>query len=137
LTYIEAQELAFRYHARLPVWQEDDELIDDWVDLIAQLPAAEQQGRLAQAIAEADRYAGALSWISRDTVPTRLIIGTVPDLRSAFHAAFRALAAMPPSAVYGTVAELLGESAGPRAPALGQDLGMGRQLGHFLQASRP
>jgi hypothetical protein len=29
------------------------------VDLIAQLPAAEQQGRLAQAIAEADRYAGA------------------------------------------------------------------------------
>jgi len=24
---------------------EDDELIDDWVDLIAQLPAAEQQGQ--------------------------------------------------------------------------------------------
>ena len=48
-----------RYHAKLPVWPEDDELIDDWVDLIAQLPAAEEQGRLAQAIAEADRYAGA------------------------------------------------------------------------------
>jgi hypothetical protein len=48
LTYIEAQDLALRYHAKLPVWPEDDELIDDWVDLIAQLPAA-----------EADRYAGA------------------------------------------------------------------------------
>jgi hypothetical protein len=59
LTYIEAKDLALRYHAKLPVWPEDDELIDDWVDLIAQLPAAEQQGRLAQAIAEADRYAGA------------------------------------------------------------------------------
>jgi hypothetical protein len=55
----EAQDLALRYHANLPVWPEDDELIDDWVDLIAQLPAAEEQGRLAQAIAEADRYAGA------------------------------------------------------------------------------
>ena len=59
LTYIEAQDLALRYHAKLPVWPEDDELIDDWVDLIAQLPSAEEQGRLAQAIAEADRYAGA------------------------------------------------------------------------------
>ena len=59
LTYIEAQDLALRYHAKLPVWPEDDELIDDWVDLIAQLPAAEEQGRLTQAIAEADRYAGA------------------------------------------------------------------------------
>ena len=58
LTYIEAQDLALRYH-KLPVWPEHDELIDDWVDLIAQLPAAEKQGRLAQAIAEADRYAGA------------------------------------------------------------------------------
>ena len=45
LTYTEARDLALRYHARLPVWPEDDELIDDWVDLIAQLPAAEEQGR--------------------------------------------------------------------------------------------
>ena len=59
LIYIEAQDLALRYHAKLPVWPEDDELIDDWVDLIAELPAAEEQGRLTQAIAEADRYAGA------------------------------------------------------------------------------
>ena len=58
MTYIEAKDLALRYHAKLPVWPEDDELIDDWVDLIAKLPAAEQQGVLAQAIAEADRYAG-------------------------------------------------------------------------------
>jgi hypothetical protein len=43
---------------RRALWHEDDELIDDWVDLIAALPAAEQQGRLAQAISEADRYAG-------------------------------------------------------------------------------
>ena len=49
MTYIEARDLALRYHARLPVWAEDDELIDDWVDLIAKLPAAEQQGVLAQA----------------------------------------------------------------------------------------
>jgi hypothetical protein len=58
LTYIEARDLALRYHARLPVWSEDDELIDDWIDLIAALPAAEQQGRLAEALAEANRYAG-------------------------------------------------------------------------------
>jgi len=58
MTYIEAKDLALRYHARLPVWPEDDELIDDWVDLIAKLPAAGQQGVLAKAIAEADRYAG-------------------------------------------------------------------------------
>ena len=38
MTYIEAKDLALRYHAKLP--------------------AAEQQGVLAQAIAEADRYAG-------------------------------------------------------------------------------
>ena len=48
LTYIEARDLALRYHAKLPVWPEDDEHIDDWVDLIAQLPAAEQQGRLTR-----------------------------------------------------------------------------------------
>ena len=55
LSYIEARDLALRYHARLPVWPEDDELIDDWVDLIAQLPAAEEQGRLAQAFPRRSR----------------------------------------------------------------------------------
>jgi hypothetical protein len=59
LTYTEAQDLALCYHAKLPIWHEDDELIDDGVDLIAKLPVAEQQGMLAQALAEADRYAGA------------------------------------------------------------------------------
>jgi hypothetical protein len=62
LTYVEAQDLALRYHARLPVWSEDDKLIDDWIALIAALPAAEQRGRLAEAIAEANRYAGPPDW---------------------------------------------------------------------------
>jgi hypothetical protein len=45
LTYIEARDLALRYHARLPVWPEDDELIDDWVDLIAHcLPPSSRAG---------------------------------------------------------------------------------------------
>jgi hypothetical protein len=53
LTYVEAQDIALRDHARLPIWSEDDELIDDWIDLIAA-----QRGHLAEAIAEANHYAG-------------------------------------------------------------------------------
>ena len=43
LTYTEAQDLALRYHAKLPVWPEDDELIDDWV------PSAEARRRPSRA----------------------------------------------------------------------------------------
>jgi hypothetical protein len=66
-----------------------DELIYDWVDLITQLPA-EQQGRLAQAIAEADRYAGAVSQknlrlqsgpksLARRAIPSEARIGGAGD----------------------------------------------------------
>jgi hypothetical protein len=55
--FIEAVDLAHRFGARVPEFHEDDPRTGGWIDGIAELPLAQQQGRLAAAIAEADRTA--------------------------------------------------------------------------------
>ena len=46
-------------------YHEDEPVAQQWIDRIAELPLAQQQGRLAAAIAEANRYAGLESDLER------------------------------------------------------------------------
>jgi hypothetical protein len=57
LTFASACDLALRYHCKLPDWHEDDPRAALWIAAIAELPLAEQQGRLGAATREADRLA--------------------------------------------------------------------------------
>jgi hypothetical protein len=57
MRFIEAIDLAHRFGARMPEMHEDDPRTTLWIGRIVELPMAQQCGRLAQAIAEADRYA--------------------------------------------------------------------------------
>jgi hypothetical protein len=57
IRFIEAVDMAYRFGARVPDCHEDDPRAALWIERIAELPLAQQQGRLAEAIAEADRYA--------------------------------------------------------------------------------
>ena len=57
MTFVEAQELALRYHCKLPDYHENHPKAALWIAAIAELPHAEQQGRLGAATREADRRA--------------------------------------------------------------------------------
>ena len=48
--------MAHRFGAKAPELHEDDPRAAPWIERIAELPLAQQQGRLAEAIAEADRH---------------------------------------------------------------------------------
>ena len=45
MIFIEAKDLALRYHCKLPDWDEDDPRAALWIAAITELPLAEQQGR--------------------------------------------------------------------------------------------
>jgi hypothetical protein len=55
MTFIEAQDLALRYHCKLPDYHEDYPKAALWIAAVAKLPLAEQQGRLGAATRKADR----------------------------------------------------------------------------------
>ena len=57
MTFSEAQDLALRYHCKLPDYHENDPKAALWIAAIAELPHAEQQGCLGAATREADRRA--------------------------------------------------------------------------------
>ena len=57
MRFIEAIDLARRFRTKIPELHEDDPRAALWIERIADLPLAQQQGRLAEAIAEADRHA--------------------------------------------------------------------------------
>ena len=57
MTFIEAKDLALRYHCKLPDYHENHPKAALWIAAIAELPLAEQQGRLGAATREADRLA--------------------------------------------------------------------------------
>jgi hypothetical protein len=57
MRFIEAIDLAHRFGAKTPELHEDDPRAVLWIDRIAELSLAQQQGRLAQAIAEVNRCA--------------------------------------------------------------------------------
>ena len=58
MRWIEAVDMAHRFGARVPDWHEDEPRALLWIGRIERLPLAQQQGRLAAAIDEANRYAG-------------------------------------------------------------------------------
>jgi hypothetical protein len=58
MRFIEAIDLAHRFGAKAPELHEDDPRVALWIGRVAELPLAQQQGRLAEAIARAARYAG-------------------------------------------------------------------------------
>jgi hypothetical protein len=55
MTFIEAQDLALRYHCKLPDYHENHPKAALWIAAIAELPLAERQGRLGAPTREADR----------------------------------------------------------------------------------
>jgi hypothetical protein len=57
MRFVEAIDLARRFGARMPEMHEDDPRAVLWIERVVELPLAQQQGRLAQAITEAGRYA--------------------------------------------------------------------------------
>ena len=57
MTFVEAQELALRYHCKLPDYHENHPKAALWIAAIAELPLAEQQGRLGAGTREADSLA--------------------------------------------------------------------------------
>jgi hypothetical protein len=57
LTFADAVDLALRYSCKLPDWHENDPRAALWIAVIAELPTAEEQGRLGAATREADRLA--------------------------------------------------------------------------------
>ena len=57
MRFVEAVDLAHRFGAAIPDCHEDAPVAQLWVGKIAELPLAQQQGRLTAAIAEANRYA--------------------------------------------------------------------------------
>jgi hypothetical protein len=57
MRFIEAIDMAHRFGARSPDFHEDDPHTVLWIKRIAELPLAQQCGRLAEAIAEANHYA--------------------------------------------------------------------------------
>ena len=58
--WIGAIDMARRFGARIPNCRIDGLAAQCWVDRVEALPMAQQQGRLAAAIAEANRVAGPL-----------------------------------------------------------------------------
>ena len=56
--WIGAIDMARRFGARIPNCRIDALAAQCWVDRVEALPMAQQQGRLAAAIAEANRYVG-------------------------------------------------------------------------------
>ena len=58
MTFIEAQDLAFRFGCLLPRYHEDDPLAAPWIERVSRLPLAQQAGKLAESVVEADRFAG-------------------------------------------------------------------------------
>ena len=65
MRWIEAIDIAHRFGARVLDYHEDEPVAQQWIYRIAELPLAQQQGRLAAAIAEANRYAGLESDLER------------------------------------------------------------------------
>jgi hypothetical protein len=57
LTFADAIDMAVRYSCKLPDYHEDDPRAALWIAAVAELPIAEQQGRLGVATREADRLA--------------------------------------------------------------------------------
>ena len=58
MRWIEAIEIAHRFGAKVPNCHVAAPAAQCWIDRIAALPIAQQQGRLAEAIAEANHYTG-------------------------------------------------------------------------------
>jgi hypothetical protein len=58
MRWIEAIEMAHRFGAKVPNCHVAAPAAQCWIDRIAALPIAQQQGRLAEAIAEANHYTG-------------------------------------------------------------------------------
>jgi hypothetical protein len=56
LTFAGAIDMALRFGAKLPDCREDSPLAALWIARIADLPLAQQQGRLAAAVIEANGY---------------------------------------------------------------------------------
>ena len=82
--WIGAIDMARRFGARIPNCRIDALAAQCWVDRVEALPMAQQQGRLAAAIAEANRYVGPpeqLRGTSRavrgQSVRTMSVLGTV------------------------------------------------------------
>ena len=58
LTFADAVDMAFRFGCLLPRFHEDSPRAALWINRIADLPLAQQQGRLPAAVIEANRFAG-------------------------------------------------------------------------------
>jgi hypothetical protein len=58
INFHEAKRLAARYGANQPAFPASHPTAQAWIDRIAWLPSADEQGTLAEAIAEANRYSG-------------------------------------------------------------------------------
>jgi hypothetical protein len=57
MRWIEAIDMASRFGAAIPDYHEDAPIAQCWIDRVAGLPLAQQQGKLQAAIDEANRYA--------------------------------------------------------------------------------
>jgi hypothetical protein len=57
MTFSEGQDLALRYHCKLPDYHENHPKAALWIAASVELQLAERQGRLGAATREADRLA--------------------------------------------------------------------------------
>jgi hypothetical protein len=58
INFHEAKRLAAHYGANQPAFPASHPAAQAWIDRIAWLPSADDEGTLDEAIAEADRYSG-------------------------------------------------------------------------------
>ena len=60
MNFRDARDLAIEFGAKMPAFDHTSDIADCWIDRIAWLPIAAEQGEaeLAAAIVEADRYCG-------------------------------------------------------------------------------